>query len=207
MMMKTSDWRYERKYLIQSTDQKSFFEQIKNWGFYEQYPQRQVNNIYFDTPDLQFYQQSINGHFDRIKVRLRWYGNDLQASQLEFKIKKGSLGRKEIFPIKSPNIEDLDQIKNQLTTNDYLQSIYVHLIEISTNNYQRYYFHHYLYPIRLTLDFDLSFNSILIQDKLVIEIKYSPEEKIEKEVTSICQHIPASLSQFSKYTFGVEQLK
>ncbi len=78
------------------------------------YPPRQVNNIYFDTPDLQALNANLGGLGRREKLRLRWYGPDItrianarpapdrhpgQAAQLELKCKEGLVGWKQIAPL------------------------------------------------------------------------------------------------------------
>jgi hypothetical protein len=66
------------------------------------YPPRQVNNLYFDTPDYRNLSASLAGQGERVKVRLRWYGLDVSqpgAAQLEVKRKAGSVGWKEIYAV------------------------------------------------------------------------------------------------------------
>lgn len=40
----------------------------------EQYPEEQINSLYFDTPDLEQHESSRAGEFAKHKVRIRWYG-------------------------------------------------------------------------------------------------------------------------------------
>jgi hypothetical protein len=66
------------------------------------YPPRQVNNLYFDTPDYRNLGASLEGQGERVKVRLRWYGPHVSrpgAAQLEVKRKAGSVGWKEIYAV------------------------------------------------------------------------------------------------------------
>ncbi len=39
-----------------------------------QYPEEQINSLYFDTPDLEQHEDSAAGQFAKSKVRIRWYG-------------------------------------------------------------------------------------------------------------------------------------
>jgi len=39
------------------------------------YPQGQINTLYFDTPELEQYMRSASGDFRKDKVRIRWYGS------------------------------------------------------------------------------------------------------------------------------------
>lgn len=67
-------------------------------GFRIANPPRQVNNLYLDTADLQSYLENRSGVSDRMKIRLRWYGqpeqNLIVNPVLEIKIKHNLLGDK-----------------------------------------------------------------------------------------------------------------
>jgi len=39
-----------------------------------EYPEEQINSLYFDTVDLDQHQRSLAGEFAKDKVRIRWYG-------------------------------------------------------------------------------------------------------------------------------------
>ncbi len=41
-----------------------------------EYPEEQINSLYFDTPDLDQLQRSAAGEFKKDKVRIRWYGHN-----------------------------------------------------------------------------------------------------------------------------------
>lgn len=65
------------------------------------YPPRQVNNIYFDSFDLQSLNANLGSVEERQKLRLRWYGTDLAqvtAAQLELKCRQGVASWKETAP-------------------------------------------------------------------------------------------------------------
>ena len=65
-----------------------------------EYPEGQVNSLYFDTPDLDQYMRSVSGEFKKDKVRIRWY-NEIRSSQrlapvfLELKSRQGFASRKQ----------------------------------------------------------------------------------------------------------------
>ena len=40
----------------------------------EDYPEEQINSLYFDTPDLEQHESSLAGEFVKAKIRIRWYG-------------------------------------------------------------------------------------------------------------------------------------
>ncbi|MEK7677782.1 MAG: polyphosphate polymerase domain-containing protein [Verrucomicrobiota bacterium] len=95
--------RYERKWLPTGLSMAEVLVMVRRHpaAFRPAYPERQVNNVYFDTPRLDHYFDHISGNSARVKVRLRWYGefNAFGASPvLELKFKRGSASWKESFP-------------------------------------------------------------------------------------------------------------
>ena len=77
------------------------------YDFKESYSPRIVNSIYLDTTSFSAYLDSINGNQNRVKYRIRWYGNEqLIKSKLEIKRKFGSVGNKQLF--------DLDSFDNSI---------------------------------------------------------------------------------------------
>ena len=58
--------------------------------FYKAHPDRYINNIYFDTVNLDNNWDNVAGNSKRMKIRVRWY-NDLFSNIsnpiLEFKLK------------------------------------------------------------------------------------------------------------------------
>ena len=78
-------------------------------SFQKAFPDRQVNNIYFDTPELTSFLNNVDGISERKKYRIRWYGEDFdQIDQpvLEQKIKENQLGSK--VSVALPAAIDLD---------------------------------------------------------------------------------------------------
>lgn len=66
------------------------------------YPDRSVNNIYFDTEDFQYYRDNVEGVSNRRKIRIRWYGdweNREVSPVLEYKIKRGPVGYKTSYKL------------------------------------------------------------------------------------------------------------
>ena len=101
---KSPDFRYERKFLVTdlSLQQLELLIRFNPALFSVMYPPRSVNSIYFDHPDLRFYQENVAGLMNRTKVRIRWYGDTfgpIQRPVLEKKIKRGLLGYKESYPL------------------------------------------------------------------------------------------------------------
>ena len=187
--------------------------------FQEQYPQRQVNNLYFDTEKHTFFHESVNGHPSRKKVRLRWYGNYYDRSQLpqlEIKRKQALLGAKEMYFLTN-NLTHLDnpshshsQITHDSAIPETLRRVLARLQPTVYNHYQRLYFLSLDKSVRLTIDFDIFYKSVNCTNakksdrEIIIELKYTPEA--ETIATRITQDIPFRIIQKSKYTSGVQLL-
>jgi len=96
--------RYERKYKNENLSLAMTHQSIRSHpaGLRKIFPDRQINNIYFDTPGLTAYHENVVGVASRKKFRVRWYGSEKEAIQnphLEIKIKDNELGFKKTFPV------------------------------------------------------------------------------------------------------------
>ena len=72
-----NDYRFERKFFISDIDVyqvKSLIRFHPNL-FSQIFHERFVNNIYFDTENFKNYFDNIGGNMDRMKIRIRWYGD------------------------------------------------------------------------------------------------------------------------------------
>jgi len=201
--------------------------EVKSWIlghsqlFREAYPPRQVNNIYFDTHDLDFRDAHYQGVFNRFKIRYRWYHKSWIASkgQLEIKLKYGNLGNKEVFPIEGMiDIPTLtwSQIYELLRSELDLEFQYLFdpIIAILINNYQREYYVNADGNVRITLDtqhqcFDQSFGSkpnishiMPMRSDLVLEFKANKSHYLE--IADILEEFPLYSSAHSKYMAGTE---
>ena len=74
--------RFDTRYELKQTYSELFLPELRSWvqmhpaGFRTAYPPRWVNSIYFDTPDLDSFNDHIAGVPVRRKLRYRWYGED-----------------------------------------------------------------------------------------------------------------------------------
>ncbi len=205
--------RFERKYRITHLNKSAIEQAVKLHpaSFRKIYANRQVNNIYFDTPDFQTCKHNIEGANQRKKYRLRWYGTDSQQitnPRFEIKIKHNELGAKEIAPFEDTQLSNLAEITKQVNrqTNHLL-----HLSPTLLNTYQRSYFGTPDGKFRITIDWDLNYYSPLtkttfsrnsfIEDAIILELKY--EEKDDKLAREILQYLPFRQTKNSKYVTGI----
>ena len=219
----TSYTRYERKFIIEQLQYQEVINIIKinPFMFNYIYKQRNINNIYFDTPDYRSYQDNIDGNLIRSKYRIRWYGDLLENIAkpiFEIKNKFGNMGTKETHSIdgfKLRDIMDSEKLKKILKNKDLPQKIqYMNLIPTLINRYSRIYFQTFDRKYRITLDCDLAYcgirkNSLsFINDnkekkRVILELKYS--SNYDNYVDKITQHFPFRMTKCSKYVTGIEK--
>ena len=99
-----SEFRYERKFLVSDSNlNRHEMEKVIKFHpsyFYKLYPDRFVNNVYFDTPTYKDFHDNVAGLSHRNKFRIRWYGDFfgyILNPTLEIKIKKFCLTLKKHY--------------------------------------------------------------------------------------------------------------
>lgn len=213
--------RYERKYKAPHLNFALVQQMVRLHpvGFRKIFPDRQVNNIYFDTPDMTTYKENVMGIAERKKFRIRWYGETVQEIQnptFEIKIKNNLLGSKlskpfpifdlsEFYFLNYKKNKQIAQVQSFAETDQTLQPILL-------NSYWRSYYGSPNGKFRITIDQQLryfpllhsfSFEKYHIQDEgLVIELKY--DEALDLQTDRITQHFPFRLTKSSKYVTGVD---
>lgn len=217
--------RYERKFILPYDFQFLITKFIaeNNLRFVKQYSERLVNSIYYDTYNLDFYKQNIEGLSKRSKFRIRWYGNEKNIKpSLEIKMKDCHLGKKRIFQLQELLIENnkipFELIDQQIMKNINsfeLKELFKKLFPILLTNYQRSYFISNLNQCRLTIDKNIRFSNLSkfyypLKDhaninNIIIELKYNNEEELEFFIES--SNLPVRLTKYSKYVEGINQFK
>lgn len=206
------DYRYERKYRLSGLS-KAWLEQMIRLhpaGFRTLYPERRVNNIYFDTADFSAYRLNVIGAPHRRKYRLRWYGDvaALQHPVLEVKIKNAELGYKEHYPQPDSQWSGLPHLLRHLPAlrEQALQPVMV-------NRYRRNYWGSADGRFRITVDDSLQFAAyrpgcaphfLLSDDALILELKYAAED--DADAQHIFAGLPFRQTKNSKYVTGVNLL-
>jgi SPX domain protein involved in polyphosphate accumulation len=219
-------YRYERKFLIRDLSVQEIETIIKlhpNF-FSEIYYQRNVNNIYFDSLELESYQDNVTGSAQRVKTRIRWYGELfglIEKPVLELKIKSNLLGRKESFLL-SPfdlnrdfSFKTVFDVIEKSDVTDLIKERFNYLQPVLLNRYKRKYFQSADKKYRITVDSEMSFrkigkynNSFLstVNDKVnvILELKY--DYKNEENAKNITNLFPFRLTKSSKYLSGVDSI-
>jgi SPX domain protein involved in polyphosphate accumulation len=218
--------RYERKYLITAYSHKEVEQLIKinSACFSEVFHQRNINNIYFDTLGLNHYYDNVEGSSNRLKVRIRWYGNlfgTIDRPVLEYKIKKGLLGKKKSYLLNSFLFDtafDRTQLLKATNENAVPKQIQEELLALKPtllNSYTRKYFLSADKKFRITIDHHLRYfgigpmhntfsNKNADHRTTVLELKYDAAS--ETEAKEISTQFPFALTKSSKYLQGLERI-
>ncbi|PLX02783.1 MAG: hypothetical protein C0595_09355 [Marinilabiliales bacterium] len=215
--------RYERKFVVDEMNYHSIYQQVilHPAAFKEIYSPRFINNIYLDTNELDFYFDNVAGKGSRKKARIRWYGDmlgNIENPVLEFKVREGFLGNKLSFPLHSFLLDEnftLDTLKSVYENSDLPDWAYQVLMKLKPsllNRYKRKYTLNFDGDFRLTLDNDLSYHSIGVNNNsfmknfksndVIVELKYDFEK--DKKATQITNKLPFRLTKSSKYVNGID---
>ncbi|MAF92840.1 MAG: hypothetical protein CL674_16340 [Bdellovibrionaceae bacterium] len=212
--------RHELKARIEPQFLDNVYAQIQNSSFlfFEEYPERQVNSIYFDDNSLSNFADNLAGINARIKVRLRWYGSDIKnihEPTLEFKIKKNSYGWKNNYQIKgSFDLRTIswatlfNEVEKQLPQDKFADFFSFYPVVSSIISYKREYYKSQDQKIRLTVDKQVSYydqylhsmpniNHCLIEDDTIVEIKAA--EKDQELLSKCTNEFQFRIGKNSKY--------
>lgn len=206
--------RYEIKYAVDQLDLASIEASILMHpsSFSTAFPDRQVNNIYLDTPNLHCFYQNIEGVPRRQKMRLRWYGKmdyPQNNSVLELKNKNAELGWKDSFKISNRLIDTKEELLSAISEQPVRLGT---LIPILHNSYHRKYYISSDGLFRLTIDSEQSFKFPfsnmdafdLGRYPIIVELKYEAEDA--ERAREITDYLPFRQTKNSKYTNGVTEL-
>lgn len=210
--LQNNPYRYERKYVLSKLQLPLFYNDLYGLNYSILYPQRTINNIYFDDSILSSLDDNIQGLSMRKKYRLRWYGKPLGLTEKNFEIKIKSeflnskkiirLGEIDVFDFKNPvaikNII-LSIIKKESLL-DYHKLTYKE--PTLHNNYDRNYFISKEKSIRITIDTNLNYYSFLTKNKtkeskVIVEVKYNSNVDFKNDFKNL------EFTKYSKYVKGI----
>ncbi len=220
------DYRFERKFFVSDLNKPEILSLIRlhPMMFSEIYHERFINNIYFDSFDLENYFSTVDGLGRRKKCRIRWYGDllgPIERPVLELKIKEGFVGRKESYPL-APFLFDesyeFGATAEVFKKSDLPAKIKVELISLQPtllNRYRRRYFQSADRQYRLTVDADLEFYRLkphsnfflekwIDRENVIVELKYANAKDANADLIS--RYFPFRVTKSSKYITGVERV-
>lgn len=201
------------------------FERVCHWfklqglGFFEPFPERRVNSVYFDSWDFRAFSDNLAGISRRTKVRYRWYGaSDLPTDGvLEVKQKRNQLGSKLRFPIEGvagkTSWRDITGAIEQGLPQDALHWLQFYPQPMIMNRYRRRYFESADRRIRATIDTEqVAYDQrpgdrpnisspAISEDRLVVEFKFAPEDWTM--ASKVVNGFPFRIGRHSKYINSV----
>ena len=219
--------RYERKFTIQALSiyEVEYLIRKNPLCFYEVFHPRYINNIYFDTIRRKSWHENTEGDTNRVKARIRWYGEflgNINSPALEFKVKQGLLGKKPTYKLcdfildSNTSKNKFHDIFNESSIPDAMLQYLLKLEPAVANRYNRKYYLSHNKKFRLTLDTDLAYYRINSatsnfkklykdDDSVILEIKYEKED--DKLVDEITNSFPFRVNKKSKYVTGLLKTK
>lgn len=218
-----SNGRVELKAIVSS----SSLYRLESWIFSKTklinlFPDRKVNNIYFETHDYLSAKDNLDGISKRTKVRYRWYGSfdnkNYLNGALEFKRKLNNIGWKENHPML---LDDKAFFNYGLLIKSILKNLpSKEQIEFSNynlpfvlNGYHRKYFATSDKQIRVTVDslinaYDqrwnfsvMKKNRIILPNIVIVEFKFSQDFK--DKAIKLIHDFPFRISKHSKYITSI----
>ncbi len=200
--------RYEIKFAVPMVNISMVQQAILSHpsSFDTAFPDRVINNIYFDSPDLQSYYQNINGDPIRTKVRYRWYGDKskITTGHIELKRKEYQLGWKEYLevPIGTDAFAHVRDLKEG--------GLPAALKATLWNSYTRSYYLSMDNKFRITIDQDLEYGDYnstpksAKEEMIIVEIKFDQDQILP--FNDIAKFFPFKQTKYSKYATGVTKL-
>lgn len=171
---KNNSWRFEKKFNCAHWHLDNLKLELFKRGFQRIFPERRVNSIYFDDYRLSNYYDNLIGISERIKYRLRFYGQKEFLNPIfEKKIKKFDFNTKETTNFQG----DLLDFKGITFPNEpYLRPL-THVA------YTREYYFNSITEVRVTIDKELIYSSVLsgtkvTENEIVVEFKSSQENPV-----------------------------
>ncbi len=159
--------RIERKFFIVPRNVNFAYTLLRQFCRLDsEYPEEQINSLYFDTIDLDQYTRSLSGEFRKDKVRIRWYRTfdtypEEVPGYLELKSREGFTSSKQRQKLCIPaySLEQVNLYKgvipattlmNTITGFGYFPEMPIHPIIVIS--YWRYRFIEMMTGMRVTLD-------------------------------------------------------
>lgn len=220
------EYRYERKFatdLMTPEEVESVLYRHPS-VFREIHHQRWINNIYFDSYDRHAMIAAVNGHMERLKYRIRWYGELFGQTNkpiLELKRKHGWVGSKDRYEVepfefdRGFGIATVQKCLDASGLPEQLRTDMSCLEPVLVNRYSRRYYQSMDEVFRVTIDTGLVFYQVDRyrsqflshadrSNVTVIELKYDRED--DNRARKILEGFPVRLTKSSKFVSGLTSL-
>ena len=191
-----NNFRFEKKFTVDSTKLSSVLYELRSKGFFKIYPNRIVNSVYYDDSDLSSFYENLDGLSERVKYRFRFYGNDSQKVEGKFERK-----------IKSNDVNYKLSEKHVMTRKNLYNSKFPDKPNLKPNvhtNYERFYFYNRFKKIRCTVDINLKVfntknNVVKYFNDIIIEFKCDKKFLVKDVIKNANYNV-----RCSKYCIGVD---
>ncbi len=220
--MQQSDLRYEIKMVCEERALPRLMAALKLHPacISTLYPARQVQSVYFDTPEGHALDENLAGISHRKKIRFRWYGSDTHGVQgvLECKLRMNRLGSKNILKIPVPiDVEGVSRsaFRNSLLAHcdDKWRHALSHGLEVAQwISYQREYLITADRTVRITVDQNLrSFDqrhrlhlgrSFATPNPAILVVECKAPASQRERLEEVIQHIPLLPDKCSKFVMA-----
>jgi hypothetical protein len=220
------EFRYERKFLVEGLDAQQVHMLVARHPsmFYQPYPPRYVNNLYLDTEAMDNYYANVAGMADRHKVRIRWYGEELDHIEkpiLEIKAKSGLVGTKYSYPFPEFFLDagfshrGFRQVISKSNLPADVRAYMLNLQVVLCNRYFRWYYASKDERFRVTVDAELEYfrvkrfgnrfvSRFKDQNHVVLELKY--DKYLDPQAHRVAGFFPFIVTRNSKYVTGIERV-
>jgi len=216
-------YRYEIKFATEPTA----LPIVRSWirlhpaAFRRAYPPRLVNSLYFDTATWASLEDNLAGIAERDKLRVRWYGPDLNRIEgsMELKAKRGELGTKIAVALDRPltlddrRWADIVRDLRSRTLGPLAAAAGRKNLPIVLIQYRREYLITADGSSRLTMDSEIrTFDQtrsgrpdlrrvIPAEPTLIVELKGDAGDR--RSLEAVAAQLPLTRVAYSKYTRGV----
>jgi SPX domain protein involved in polyphosphate accumulation len=190
-------FRKEKKFRVTVSDFYKFQGQLHQQGMETLFEPRLITSVYFDTTDLNMFNDSEEGVLPRKKVRIRWYNN-----KTLFALENKTSSIEGRFKVTSKLENHISE--SELLTKKRMDAQYGHIQPTLKVSYNRSYY--VFNEMRITFDKDICYQNLTYADKRVY---HDPERVIEIKIPANCPDdfvetlIPFPTARFSKYSRGV----
>jgi SPX domain protein involved in polyphosphate accumulation len=191
-------------------------------GFCHSYPPRRVNNLYFDTLDLDCLNDNQMGTGNRAKLRLRWYGDNLAQANGVFEL-KGKVAQQGWKRTSAPVTLDLSvgswaELLPQLRAQtEGLFDVWLGALArpVLINRYWREYYESGDQDMRVTVDWDqMAYEQFsyprpnltapaLDKHQIVVEVK--ADGKLHRRISDLLTTFPLRTGRNSKFASSVSE--
>lgn len=225
--------RIEMKFLLRRDEYEILRDTLRHWGQPDPYAGDNgvypVFSQYYDSGELRFFYDKINGEWEHVKIRVRQYTNRFGLAGLAFleaKIKKNNWQKKLRIPVDDVKLlskaEDWSKIDHPDIDYFTAAAAILALAPVCNVYYEREAFLLYDGPVPVRVNFDTNIAFLYASEKTmsadmledrrmlkeygcVLEVK-TESERLPRFLQGELRQVDARMTTFSKYTTGVIRL-